>query len=911
MKKFLTLFICTLALHASAQNATLVKDLNGLPAQTISSFITTSNGSVFYAGFEPSTGEELYAFSNTEQKFILLKDLVPGEGGSEIRDFTEVGNLIYFSAKNASGNRALWQTDGTSAGTIEVEGSTDPVNLISFKESLLFSTSLTTDLWILTAGMANKIKASSGNSTYVPNNYALLDSIVILTLSDEAGVEIWRTNGTNEGTYRLADIYSGANGSTPRELTAFKNKVFFWASDGSNLNFYETDGSVAGTKFVRSEGLSYNDIGKSVVLNDSIYFQHSSSYYTLRRTDGSAAPSDSCTTIGSVPDALFTLAGGIYYNTPSIIRYDPATGQNSVIQIIENNSDCYIYGPTVIMPEMHYQKLSDKVLFGAEGDGNGHELWVTDGTEAGTYLVKDINAGEGSSFIHGFTSYQGNAYFLANSGNGSQIWMSDGNAVNTVQLTDQFISTSSSWISHTTTVGNNIMFMEGGISEGSNIYATDGTVAGTVLLASQVLTGYSNTKLTTLNNKAYFFGKNDSLYISDGTIAGTSRIYAGGVTTQPIICFSACGCSAVPKDISNTTSAVYYFTFQDTQHQLRKYDPITGSISLIKEFASGIDVSFSVSFQGIQYFVTSSGELWRTDGTATGTYSVFQGTDVLSNLAVNSQGEVIFESSNSIYIYDGVSPNPTVLAEAFGHIHYATNVNENLFFTVSDKLYVTDGLVIVELASGLGMYISGSATDYYNTLYLLENEFPVTNIIRTDGTVNGTWTLSGNFSNPSALISAGKSIIFSAVDPIMGHELFATDGTEPGTFLLENLYPGFPSSTPNQLAVNGNELYFAGDHPNYGRELFRLDVANLITGIDPIKPGKEAKVSIFPNPASHSFRIKSEEKVTKIEILNIAGELVECPDSLENIHINRLKAGIYIVKLYTEKGNYSQKLVKY
>ena len=41
--------------------------------------------------------------------------------------------------------------------------------------------------------------------------------------------------------------------------------------------------------------------------------------------------------------------------------------------------------------------VGDTLFFTADDGVNGNELWKSDGTEAGTVLVKDINPGSGSS----------------------------------------------------------------------------------------------------------------------------------------------------------------------------------------------------------------------------------------------------------------------------------------------------------------------------------------------------------------------------------------------------------------------------------------------------------------------------------------------------------------------------------
>src|SRR5205814_1229646 len=66
----------------------------------------------------------------------------------------------------------------------------------------------------------------------------------------------------------------------------------------------------------------------------------------------------------------------------------------------------------------------------------GGELWITDGTEGGTRLVKDIHPGwQGSNIVTGAVAANGTLIFAANDGHGDQVWRSDGTKTGTFALT--------------------------------------------------------------------------------------------------------------------------------------------------------------------------------------------------------------------------------------------------------------------------------------------------------------------------------------------------------------------------------------------------------------------------------------------------------------------------------------------
>ena len=90
-------------------------------------------------------------------------------------------------------------------------------------------------------------------------------------------------------------------------------------------------------------------------------------------------------------------------------------------------------GPSGSQP-MNFTKSGENLFFVAN-DGNGPELWNTDGSEMGTYLVKDIDP-TGFILPEGLTDYNGTLYFRANDGiSGYEMWKSDGTEAGTDLVT--------------------------------------------------------------------------------------------------------------------------------------------------------------------------------------------------------------------------------------------------------------------------------------------------------------------------------------------------------------------------------------------------------------------------------------------------------------------------------------------
>ena len=172
------------------------------------------------------------------------------------------------------------------------------------------------------------------------------------------------------------------------------------------------------------------------------------------------------------------------------------------------------------------------VLFLADDGAHGGELWRSDGSAAGTMLVKDINPGRASSaFSSNVAAINGVGYFVADDGlHGDELWRSDGTAAGTRMVKDLNPGPNGSGPHFFFVVGSTLYFAAHDDATGIELWRSDGSAAGTVQVADINLgPGDSSPANFILIGDTLFFAAADGihgceLWRSDGTDAGTRLV---------------------------------------------------------------------------------------------------------------------------------------------------------------------------------------------------------------------------------------------------------------------------------------------------------------------------------------------------------------------------------------------------
>ena len=155
----------------------------------------------------------------------------------------------------------------------------------------------------------------------------------------------------------------------------------------------------------------------------------------------------------------------------------------------------------------------------------GHELWKSSGTVAGTSIVRSLRTGIGSSTLTDLTNFNGT---LAFSGNGD-LYKSNGTSAGTVRVSD-LIARTSDGVAELEPVGNKLFFRAKSSAGGFDLYHTDGTRAGTSKVEN--VPAGDLTKLTKVGSSLYFVRNDSELWKTSADNSTSSMIAAAHAANE-------------------------------------------------------------------------------------------------------------------------------------------------------------------------------------------------------------------------------------------------------------------------------------------------------------------------------------------------------------------------------------------
>ena len=837
---------------------------------------TVVGSTLFFTASDPVGGRELWKTDGTAAGTVRVKDILPGVvSGYDFwpKDLTAVGNTLYFTAgRDLVLGRQLWKSDGTAAGTVPLTSfpnSTSgddqgPRSLTAVGSTLYFSANDGVsghELWKTNGTVAGTVRVkdiNSGADGSSPYSFAVIGSTLYFsandgrTFDDRFTGELWRSDGTEAGTFRVADL-NGNLGAEIRDLTAVGSTLYFSAWDARGGELWTSDGTAAGTTFVKNIRPDGDNFGSSpssfTAVGSTVLFTAADDPARgapdqLWRTDGTEAGTFRVKSTGNISTSL-TSFGPTAVGGPRVFFTveDPATGAELWTS---DGTEAGTFLLRDILPgNPHYNEgpkdfgvAGSTLYFSAEDGTTGRELWKTDGTPAGTVRVRDIYKGTEGSLLDDFTPAGRTLYFTKRDPLGDQeLWKTDGSAAGTVRLRDDYQPDDSySQIGDLAAVGQTLFFEARDLVHGNELWKSDGTVAGTVLLKdirSGDKSGWAG-GITPVGSTVFFTADDGfngrELWKSDGTPAGTVMV----------------------KDIN-----------QDGELVL-----VTGIL-----YTEPSNPSYLTNVNGTLFFTANNGalsqgeELWKSDGTAAGTVMVKDikpgqrgsGPGRLTNVG----GTLFFFADDgsglALWKSDGTEAGTVRVKDlwpgAEGYLPQEEEmaaVGSTLYFIFDDgvtgkELWKSDGTEagtgpVKDINPGPEKAVDGRLAVAGDTLYFMANAtFNSSDLAsyaqgfalwKSDGTAAGTVPLkelSPLVGNGWAWLAGnqwavGSTLYFGNYDAATGFELWKTDGTQAGTVLVHDTWPGGSSFGQRVVGVAGPRLYFRGSSAAAGYELWSMTV---------------------------------------------------------------------------------------
>jgi ELWxxDGT repeat protein len=476
--------------------------------------------------------------------------------------------------------------------------------------------------------------------------------------------------------------------------------------------------------------------------------------------------------------------------------------------------------------------MVQKLVFGAfnftaPDSTNGIEPWVTDGTAAGTFLLKDINLGSSGSNPTSFFSVNGKVVFYATTPtNGSELWVTDGTSEGTTLLADINPGSGSAGVNalNFTTLGNKLLFTATNPATGIELWVTDGTPAGTQLLRDILPgpgSGAVQSKPLSILGNAAVFGADGDVWSTDGTPTGTVKIFDFNTATGNAV-------GAFTDSFYQANGLVYFTAVTTTvtgvrQVELWVTDGTSGGTRSISNLGSDLNTSVAVPLGTLGNATFFVAQVTALDGTTVGSeLYVSTGTsldlfrDFVPGFAtgyVNPDPTRVAVAGNQLFFTREIPAvgNPTelwVIDGATGStqlLQTFTNITGSKFSVFGDSIVFTATTTVNGVQSSFAPWISdGTAAGTQQ-------------LLATNPTASGNSPDAGNFTP-----FAGKLFFTAIGGSSTGKELWVTDGTPAGTVLFKDINPGAAQSSPSNFVVVGDKLFFQATTAT-GREYWVTD----------------------------------------------------------------------------------------
>lgn len=446
----------------------------------------------------PSGRIAFSGFNDREGPQPWVSDLTPGgtdrilplgvtlAAGSRIWNLTPFGDKVLFSGCTGE-SPGTFVSDGTAAGTFLLTSTDNPsegactlyypfVKFTVLGDEAFFS--FDGKLWVTDGTPSGTSPFFTPNVPFPRGEVKLGDRFLFVLdppdLLNNRVWSFWTSEGTEAGTQQAFGLRLGG---TPFGFVSVGGEVFFIAQSAESpfpYTLWRTDGTEAGTRKILE--VSYPISGQpieAVRLGGKTILALKGSgrpSVELWVTDGTAAGtvpmiSDPEAPGPKNPIGLTVWKDAVWFFTGTgnpgdglvkpfaLWRSDGTAAGTRLIKTVSLPGDEYEVQPPLLTP------VEDTLFFRADDGVHGSELWKTDGTTEGTVLVEDIAPGAANAHPNAFAAFNGKLWFSATDGvHGLELWESDGTAAGTRLVEDIFPGPSPSAPEQLTAVPGKLFF---------------------------------------------------------------------------------------------------------------------------------------------------------------------------------------------------------------------------------------------------------------------------------------------------------------------------------------------------------------------------------------------------------------------------------------------------------------------
>ena len=701
------------------------------------------------------------------------------------------------------------------------------------------------------------------------------DGIAYFSGNDpQHGYELWRTDGTAGGTYRLTDLCPGHCDGGGEALGFFDGSLYFLGNDSEHgTEIWRTDGNLGGEELLADicPGTCGTVPNGWVEWRGRLWFLVQKNFDAIPVLWASDGTGGGTRPVASLCRDL-SICDGQDRNT-FLAGADPS-GQGLVLRVCEGCDASSLYrtdgtaGGTVLLHR-----------FAAIGSGlgpeatvplyflDGSDLWTSDGTPSGTRFVRDLDALVDYVPLRSSTKVIDGILYIAF--DGGEWLRSDGTAEGTVVLADLGVGTDP----RIARIGSAVFAVT---SEG--IWRTVGTPETTARLDFPF-----GLIQTVVERPGRLFGlsyegfEGAIVWTTDGTLAGTRRLHLprgpkpdsfGLVGFLNGVLFSRGARELWQLDPIASGQGSTGFVAE----RLHEFEPANGGSGPVGQIVLGGRLLFASLAN------PDSLRLYSSDGTAAGTAAIraienspylAPGGAYRTLLFTRGGKRAFFNAAGWVWSSDGTPAGTKIWRRgdrfAFGMNKPIGFLGGQLIFSATLDLdldprrcprgetepWVSDGARKMERLVNLDPFYEEPDGDCSNTafssspgrgarigriaLFAADDLVHGRELFATDGTKDGTRLVAdinprvvpypgqtllphplhsaGIGSDPGDPVRAGSRAFFAADDGTTGRELWVSDGTTRGTRQVADLVPGADGSFPRDLVAAGDAVYFFAANP--------------------------------------------------------------------------------------------------